>query len=123
MKIIARTLAILTAALVVAGIAYALSQTSLVQGLESSMRPAGGPPHAQSADAATSASDDTAATLPQRPEGGEHDQSPSLAGGVEVLKSLAIVGVIVALISLGGGLVRRLAGGRGPRPPTPMRAA
>jgi hypothetical protein len=88
------------------------------------MRAAGGPPQAQSTGAAETTSDAATAALPQRPEGGGHDQSPSLAGGVEVLKSLAIIGVIVTVTSLGGGLVCRLAGGRGPRPPTQrMRAA
>lgn len=124
MKIIARTFAILAfAAVIVGGLLTLGATTSLASGGE---RPDFAAAQAQasgttgatasSTTSATSSTDTTSAAMPPRGEGGE---GASLFGAVEILKNLAIVGVITAIVA--GG--KRLLGRRGPPAPRPQAAA
>lgn len=117
MKIIARTFAILAfAAVIVGGLLTLGATTSLASGGE---RPDFAAAQAQASgttSATTSSTDTTSAAMPPRGEGGE---GASLFGAVEILKNLAIVGVITAIVA--GG--KRLLGRRGPPAPRPQAAA
>ena len=114
MKILARILAILAAALVVAGGVFAVAQSSYAQALfparpERGAFAEGQLPAAANAQAAgmPTAPNDAAASGRHEHEGG---RSPSLFGIVEVVKNLAIISIIVAIVSL----VRRAWRGRRP---------
>ena len=106
MRILARTLAILAAAFVVAGGVFALAQSSFAQTLFPA-RPARGagvegrPP--ATADIGPT-SNGGAAFRGHEHEGG---RSPSLFGAVEVLKNLVIISIIVAVVSLVQRIWRR----------------
>lgn len=115
MRILARTLVILVAALIVAGGTFALGQSSYAQaqlparpsrsvGVQESSAPAAG-----AATGAATMSNDNAAFVEHEHEGG---RSPSLFGAVEVFQNLAIIGIIVAIVSFVKRIWRR-------RPNTP----
>jgi uncharacterized protein with LGFP repeats len=106
MRILARTLAILAAALVVAGGTFALGRSSYAQ----SQFPARPAPGVEGSPAP--AANDGAAFRGHDHQGG---RSPSLFGAVEVFKNLAIVSIIVVVVSL----ARRAWRGRRPDTPTP----
>jgi hypothetical protein len=104
MKLIARILAILAAALVVVGVTFAISQTSFAQ----STLPAMPDRAAQASSTATQVS----ATPPQRGPGGEHGgQGMSLFGAIDLLQNVVVVGAIVAMVALAKRLWARIAGG------------
>jgi hypothetical protein len=114
MRILARTLIILAAAAAVAGGLFAVAQSSYTQ----TLFPAG-PARSALAEGQPPANAQAAGSLPPRDgadfgrpnhEGG---RSPSLFGAVEVVKNLAIISIIVAIVSL----MRRP--WRGRRPTTP----
>ena len=110
MKLIGRTFAILAAALVVVGALMAFSSSSSAAAGDMPAPPAALQTSASGADASASG-----ASATMRPEH-EHGMSntPSLGGIFEVLKNLAIVGVITLIVTLG----KRLLGGkRGPGNP------
>lgn len=129
MKIIARTLIILAAGLLVTGALFAFAQS----GLASQMRAAG--PRSEHVERG----EGQAAGLPGRPEGGlagharpeggfagrgergDH-HGPSLLGFVTLVESLAKIGALVALVAIGARLLalrRRDRSGRdGPAPTT-----
>lgn len=118
MKTILRILAILSAALVIVGITVAFAQSSYAENLTSSMR-GNGPPQMIFANGTAT---DVALTGPPAGAGqGNHDQqSPNLAGGVEIIKDLAIIGVIVTVVSFALRLIpRRKPKGRA-APPRPV---
>ena len=111
MRILARTLAILAAALVVAGGAFALGQSSYAQAQFQA-----GPARSAGVEGSSATAASAAAGAPTTANNGaafgrhEHEggRSPSLFGAVEVFKNLAIIGIIVAIVSL----VKRIGGGR-----------
>jgi hypothetical protein len=102
MQIIRRTLAILAAALLVAGVTFGMAQSSGAQSLN----------WQRGAAASGTINADTAGAGSPRPGGFEHEgnRSPSLFGAVEMLKDLVIVGIIVGLVAL----VTRATRGRWP---------
>ena len=106
MKIFARALAILAAALLIAGSAYGLARASGSQSSAAGNMP---PQFAQAEASGTAAGSSTA--QPTRGPGGEHSESASLFGLVEVVKNLVIVGVITAVVAG----VKRLFQRRNPR--------
>lgn len=104
MKLIARTFAILAAALVVAGLTFAVAQSSYARALFPARAGRGefaaeGRLRAQGAPGAPIGN---AAARGGRADGfgREAARGPSVAGLGEVLKNLAIIGVIVALVVL-----------------------
>ena len=112
MKLIGRTFAILAAALVVVGALLAFSSSSSATGAGGAL-PA--PPAALQTSASGAGASTSEASATMRPE---HDHAmsntPSLGGMFEVLKNLAIVGVITLIVVVG----KRLFGGkRGPGNP------
>lgn len=111
MKLIARTLSILAAALIVVGIAFTIGQSS---GMPSSNTERQMPPEF----AQTSSTSATGhQMLPMR---GEHNESASLFGIVEIVKNLAIISIIVvAVSSISRRLQRRNPRVGGPRPHAP----
>jgi hypothetical protein len=112
MKIIGRTLIILALALVVSGATYALAGSRSAGGFDGFPRrgefqPGGAPGGFQPGG------------FPQRGEfgrGGERDRGFSLFGAGELLKSLLIIGAVVAVGAPAAGLLRR-------RQPSRARAA
>ena len=92
MRIIRRTLAILAAALVVIGITFGFAQSSNAQSL-SRPRPA------RSAAAQGRPAGEFSGA-PGRGFEHEGNRSPSLFGAIEIVKDLAVVGIIVALVTL-----------------------
>lgn len=124
MQMFGRTLAILAAALVVIGITMAVSRAGLIAGGNP-----GFPPRNEVVQRPGSESDADGAVAPggrevpregRRP--GEHGRSPGgagLFGLVEVLKSLVVVGLIVAAMAQGPRLERwlRRSGSVPPRQP------
>jgi hypothetical protein len=105
MQIIRRTVAILVAALLVAGVTFGVAQSSGAQSLNWAT-----PMRGTAASGTINA--DTAGAGSPRPGGFEHEgnRSPSLFGAVEMLKDLVIIGVIVGLVAL----VTRATRGRWP---------
>jgi hypothetical protein len=122
MRIFARTLAILAAACVVSAGAFALVQSSYAQSLFSAGPARGAGFEAPRAAALESEADGASATPSEGAAPGRHahegGRSPSLFGAVEMLKNLAIISIIVALVSL----VKRAARGRRPSPPPTLAA-
>ena len=118
MKIIARTFAILmVAALIVGGLLALGATTSLASEGD---RPDFAAEQAQASNTTSgttdaSSTDSTSAAMPPYREGGE---GASLFGAVEILKNLAIVGVITAIVAGGKRLL-----GRRPPAPRPQAAA
>lgn len=113
MKLLSRTLAILAAALVVAGVALTLGQSSYAQSLfparpeQAAMAQASGSTSANTKTAGVAATaNQTAPTSRPDHEGGE---SPSLFGAVQVLQNLVIVGAIVGGVALVSRLGQRKA--------------
>lgn len=105
MKTLSRALAILAAALVVAGVALTLGQSSYAQ----SLFPAE-PEQAAMAQASGSTSDiTTTAGWPAGQPDHEGGESHSLFGAVQVLQNLVVVGAIVGGASLVSRLGRRKA--------------
>ncbi|MBK9712687.1 MAG: hypothetical protein IPO81_15455 [Kouleothrix sp.] len=109
MKIVARTLAILAAALLVVGATYVYASSSSAAGFEER----GGFGRPQIGE--------------QGPPGGfdhggfdrERGGGPSLFGIGEVIKNFVIIGVIVAVVSLATRLLPRRPAGSGPRQSPP----
>ena len=118
MKIIARTLAILAAALVVVGVAFALNHSGSATASAQRDMP---PEFAQAASTSTDGSStSTSAARPQRGPGGDHNESASMFGLVEVLKNLVIVGVITAVVvGIKRLFTRRSPRSGGPQPQAP----
>ncbi len=114
MKLIARTFAILAAALAVVGVAFALNHSSSATANAQREMP---PEFAQAATTSTSGS---STAQPAHDPGGEHNQSASLFGLAEVAKNLVIVGVITAVVAGAKRLFqRRNPRSGGPRPHAP----
>jgi hypothetical protein len=115
MQIIRRTLAIIVAALVVAGIAFGVAQSSGAQSLGPARPMRGAAVGGLSAGGTINA--DTAGAASPRPERGEHEGNrlPSLFGAVEMLKDLVIIAIIVGLVALATRATRgrRPVGGAG----------
>lgn len=112
MKLIARILAILAAALVVIGIAFAISQTSFAQSAMPSM-----PDHAalvqQPGTTQTSSTADVSSAPTQRGPEDEHgEQGMSLFGAIDLLQNVVVVGIIVAVVSLAKWLWSKIGGKR-----------
>jgi hypothetical protein len=101
MRIIGRTLAIIAAALVVAGITFGVAQSSGAQSLGPNRQMPGAATAGQSAGGTINASR-------PRPNGFEHEgnRTPSLFGAVEIVKDVAIIGVIVALVAQATRMIR-----------------
>ncbi|KPV52248.1 hypothetical protein SE17_16615 [Kouleothrix aurantiaca] len=117
MKLIARTLAILAAALLIVGITYGVTQASGSQSSAAGEMPA---QFAQAAPSGTSAASSTSTSSTAQPTRGEHSESASLFGLVEVAKNLVIVGVITAVVAGSKRLfTRRNPRSGGPRPHAP----
>lgn len=117
MKIVARTLAILAAALLVVGATYVYASSGSAAGFEER----GGFGRPQIGEQGRPGGFDGAGF----PERGGHgrDGGPSLFGIGEVIKNFAIIGVIVAIVSLATRLLpRRPAGSGSRRPPGPTTA-
>ncbi|MEI7772776.1 MAG: hypothetical protein WCI67_22495 [Chloroflexales bacterium] len=110
MKVLGRTLAILFAALLVSGAAYALGSAGLAGGAASgppgsAVARDGGPPAGFQAGEG------------HRP-GGDREGGGGVFGALEVGKNLAIMAIIVALVAGGAALARRIwPGPRGQEPP------
>jgi len=109
MRLLGRTLAILFAALLVAGATYALGSAGLIGSAS------GGPPGA----AVTSDGGPPAGS--QAGEGhrpGDDRESGGIFGALEVGKNLAIMAIIVALVAGSAALFRRIwPAARGKEPP------
>ncbi len=112
MKLIARILAMLAAALVVVGITFAISQTSFAQSAMPSM-----PDRAALVQSSTTqSSSGTSSTLaasatPQHGPDGDHGgQGLSLFGAIALLQNVVVVGAIVALVSFAKWLWARIGG-------------
>ncbi len=98
MRILARTLVILAAALIVAGGVFALGSSSYAQ-TQLPARPArtaGVEGSSATTAGATTTSNNGAPFVEREHEG---SRSPSLLGAVEVFQNLAIIGIIVAIVS------------------------
>ena len=111
MKIIGRTLAILAAALLVCGAAYALAQSSgTASGFPErggfARQQAGGPSAGQDGFGGTERG-----RFPGGPDG-ERGRGMSLFGAVEVARNLAIIAVIVAIGAPIAALARRRRSGK-----------
>jgi len=104
MKTIYRTLAILAAALVIVGVLLVLSSTSLTTNSDSIPERSAIVQSQANGSAGSSSSGASGAAAPF-----DHDKAsgPSLAGLVEVLKSLGIVAVIITIVSQGKRLLNR----------------
>ncbi len=124
MKIIARTFAILAvAALIVGGLLALGATTSLASGGERPDFAAAAQASASATDTASAtasgtASDTSSTTSTAAPPHREGGEGASLFGAVEILKNLAIVGVITAIVAGGKRLL-----GRRPPAPRPQAAA
>lgn len=110
MKLIARTLAILAAALIVVGVTFAISQTSLTQSATPSM-----PDRAalvQQSGAAQTSSTAAASSASQRhgPDGEHGGQGLSLFGAIALLQNVVVVGAIVGAVSLAKWLWSKIGG-------------
>ena len=109
MKLIGRTLAILAAALIVVGATFALGNSGMLGGF-------GGPGGGEFRERQTAgATTGTAAqgTRPQRGEGGGFREGGREGGPggffaiAELGKSVGVIGVIVALVAFGRGVIQR----------------
>ena len=106
MRIIRRTLAILAAAMIVVGVTFGFARSSSAQALAPARSP-----QSQSAGGTIDASAAGRRGPPAGEFGRERNRSASLFGVVEIVKDLAIVGIIVALVAL----VTRVTVGRRPK--------
>jgi hypothetical protein len=110
MRIIGRIVAICAAAVLVAGITFGLAQSSSAQSLAPAWPAQSAAAQSQSSGGTIDASSDRASGRPAHGPGHEGNRSPSLFGALEIVKDLAIIGIIVALVAL----VTRVSRSRGP---------